>query len=147
MYKFYFLVFAPMSKLYINLAIADLQKSVNFYKTLGFEQNLDFSNEQAAAMNYKNDFSLMLLSRDFFSGFLPAHKIIADSHKTTQVLNALELDSRVAVDAFFNSAIAAGGKKTIDSYDHGFMYGRDFEDLDGHIWEVFWMDATQMPKE
>ncbi len=136
-----------MSKLYINLPVADLQQSVDFYKSLGFEQNLEFSNEQASAMTYGSDFSVMLLSYDFFSGFLPAHKMIADSHKTTEVLNALELDSRVAVDTFYNTAIRAGGKKTIDSYDHGFMYGRDFEDLDGHIWEVFWMDVTQMPKK
>jgi predicted lactoylglutathione lyase len=135
-----------MSKLYINLPVADLQQSVNFYKSLGFEQNLEFSNEQASAMTYGSDFSVMLLAHEFFSGFLPANKIIADSHKTTEVLNALELDSRVAVDTFYNTAIRAGGKKTIDSYDHGFMYGRDFEDLDGHIWEVFWMDITQMPK-
>lgn len=98
-------------------------------------------------MTYGTDFSVMLLSRDFFSGFLPAHKTIADGHKTTEVLNAVELDSREAVDAIFEKAIVAGGKKTIESYDHGFMYGRDFEDLDGHIWEVFWMDATQMSKE
>lgn len=136
-----------MSKLYINLPVTDLEKSVNFYKSLGFEQNMEFSNDQAAAMSYKNDFSVMLLSHEFFSGFLPAHKTISDSHKTTEVLNALELDSRAAVDIFFNRAITAGAKATIDSYDHGFMYGRDFEDLDGHIWEVFWMDATQMPKE
>ncbi len=136
-----------MSKLYINLPVSNLPSAISFYKTLGFEQNMEFSNEQAAAMNYKGDFSVMLLSHEFFSGFLPAHKTISDSHKTTEVLNALELDSREAVDAFFNAAITAGGKKTIESYDHGFMYGRDFEDLDGHIWEVFWMDVTQMPKE
>lgn len=63
------------------------------------------------------------------------------------MLNALAFDSREAVDAFFDKAISAGGQKTIETYDHGFMYGRDFEDLDGHIWEAFWMDASQMPKE
>lgn len=136
-----------MSKLYINLPVTDLVKSVNFYKSLGFEQNMQFSNDQAAAMSYHDDFSLMLLSHDFISGFLPTHKTISDSHKTTEVLNALEVDSREAVDIFYNNAIQAGGKKTIDSHDHGFMYGRDFEDLDWHIWEVFWMDVSQMPKE
>lgn len=136
-----------MSKLYINLPVSDLTAAINFYKAVGFEQNLQFSNEQAAAMSYGTEFSVMLLSRNFFSGFLPAHKTIADSHKTTEVLNALELDSREAVDVFYNKAMQAGGKKTIESYDYGFMYGRDFEDLDGHIWEVFWMDATQTPKE
>ncbi len=136
-----------MSKLYINLPVSDLGAATNFYKALGFEQNLQFSNDQAAAMVYQDELYVMLLSRDFFSGFLPAHKAISDSHKTIEVLNAVQLDSREAVDAIFEKAIQAGGKKTIESYDHGFMYGRDFEDLDGHIWEVFWMDASQMPKE
>lgn len=136
-----------MSKLYINLPVSDLEAATNFYKALGFEQNLQFSNDQAAAMVYQDELYIMLLSRDFFSGFLPAHKTISDSHKTTEVLNAVQLDSRESVDAIFEKAIQAGGKKTIESYDHGFMYGRDFEDLDGHIWEVFWMDASQMPKE
>jgi predicted lactoylglutathione lyase len=136
-----------MSKLYINLPVSDLAASISFYKAIGFEQNMQFSNDQAAAMNYHDEFSLMLLSHGFISGFLPAHKNISDSHKTTEVLNAVQLDSREAVDAIFEKAIQAGGKKTIDAYDHGFMYGRDFEDLDGHIWEVFWMDASQMPKE
>lgn len=136
-----------MSKLYINLPVKDLSAAINFYKEIGFEQNLQFSNDQAAAMAYHNELHVMLLSREFFSGFLPTHKTISDSHATTEVLNALELDSREMVDNFFNKAIRAWGKKTIESYDHGFMYGRDFEDLDGHIWEVFWMDASQMPKE
>ena len=135
-----------MSQLYINLPVSDVPKATSFYESLGFEKNIQFSNDQASAMIYGTEFSVMLLSRDFYSGFLPAHKSIADSHKTTEVLNALELDSREAVDIFFEKAIAAGGKKTIEAYDHGFMYGRDFEDLDGHIWEVFWMDASQMSK-
>lgn len=136
-----------MSQLYINLPVSDVVKATAFYESIGFEKNIQFSNDQASAMIYGTEFSVMLLSRDFYSGFLPAHKSIADSHKTTEVLNALELDSREAVDIFFEKAIAAGGKKTIEAYDHGFMYGRDFEDLDGHIWEVFWMDVSQMPKE
>ncbi len=136
-----------MSKLYINLPVTDLQAAIDFYLALGFEQNLMFTDEKASAMIYGDDFSVMLLSRDFFSGFLPAHKTISDAHKTTEVLNALELDSREAVDTFFEKAIQAGWKKTIESYDYGFMYGRDFEDLDWHIWEVFWMDISQMSKE
>ncbi len=136
-----------MSKLYINLPVTDLQDAIDFYLALGFEQNLMFTDEKASAMIYGDDFSVMLLSRDFFSGFLPAHKTISDAHKTTEVLNALELDSREAVDTFFEKAIQAGWKKTIESYDYGFMYGRDFEDLDWHIWEVFWMDISQMSKE
>ena len=133
-----------MAKLYINLPVSNLPKATLFYEGLGFTKNQDFSNEDASAMIWDESLSVMLLTHGFCANFL-GHKTISDAHKTTEVLNALELDSREAVDTFFDKAIAAGGKKTIETYDHGFMYGRDFEDLDGHIWEVFWMDASQMP--
>ena len=135
-----------MAKLYINLPVTDLSKATAFYEALGFTKNTDFSNEDASAMVYDETLSVMLLTHGFFQGFLGT-KTISHSLISTEVLNALQLDSRDAVDAFFDKAISAGGKKTIEAYDHGFMYGRDFEDLDGHIWEVFWMDVSQMPKE
>jgi uncharacterized protein len=87
----------------------------------------------------------MLLTHEFTKSFLPAHKTIADAHSTCQVLNAIQMPSKESVDAFVQKALDAGGKLTIPAYDHGFMYGKDFEDIDGHIWEVFWMDASQMP--
>ena len=135
-----------MAKLYINLPITDLPKATAFYEAIGFMKNADFSNSDASAMIYDETLSVMLLTPGFCANFLGS-KTISDAHTTTEVLNALELDSREAVDIFFDKAITAGGKKTIEAYDHGFMYGRDFEDLDGHIWEVFWMDASQMPKQ
>ena len=135
-----------MAKLYINLPVTDLSKATAFYEALGFTKNTDFSNEDASAMVYDETLSVMLLTHGFFQGFLGT-KTISHSLISTEVLNALQLDSRDAVDAFFDKAISAGGKKTIEAYDHGFMYGRDFEDLDGHSWEVFWMDVSQMPKE
>jgi predicted lactoylglutathione lyase len=92
-------------------------------------------------MNYDTNLTVMLLNHGFISQFIGS-KRIANAHETTQVLNALQFESREAVDTFYDAAIAAGGKKTIESYDHGFMYGRDFEDLDGHIWEAFWMDSS-----
>lgn len=97
-------------------------------------------------MIWDDTLSVMLLTHGFYKNFLGS-KSISDAHTTTEVLNALQLDSREAVNVFFDKAIWAGGKKTIEAYDHGFMYGRDFEDLDGHIWEVFWMDVNQMGKE
>jgi len=136
-----------MARLYINLPVENLQTSIAFYRALGFVQNMDFSDEKAAAMTLDDSLSVMLLSKDFFGRFVPAGKTIADSHTTTEVLNALELDSREAVDAIFDKAIGAGGQKAVDTYDYGFMYGRDFQDPDGHIWEAFWMDVSQMPKE
>jgi predicted lactoylglutathione lyase len=134
------------NKLYINLPVADLLKATAFYEAIGFTKNLKFSNADASGLAYNDEFSLMLLTHDFTKTFLPSNKTIADSHATCEVLNALQLDSKEAVDAFVQKAITAGGKITLE-YDHGFMYGRDFEDLDGHIWEIFWMDASQMPAQ
>jgi uncharacterized protein len=134
-----------MAQLYINLPITDLARATTFYEALGFAKNSQFSNEDASAMIYDETLSVMLLTHGFYAGFL-GKKTISDAHTTTEVLNALQLDSREAVDTFFDKAITAGGQKTIEAYDHGFMYGRDFEDPDGHIWEAFWMDVSQMPK-
>lgn len=135
-----------MSKIFINLPVINLQKATDFYKALWFKQNMDFSNTDASAMVYDDNLSVMLLTHDFFQKFL-GYKTISFASTTTEVLNALQFESRNEVDDFFNKAIQAGGKKTIDTYDHGFMYGRDFEDIDGHIWEAFWMDISQIPKE
>lgn len=134
-----------MSKLYINLPVTDLTRATEFYAAIWFTLNPQFSNESASAMIYDDSLSVMLLTHSFYSNFL-VKKTISDAHTTTEVLNALQFNSRTEVDSFFNKAIWAGGKKTIETYDHGFMYGRDFEDLDGHIWEAFWMDVSQMPK-
>jgi predicted lactoylglutathione lyase len=134
-----------MAKLYINLPVTDLQKATTFYETLGFTLNAQFSSADASGMVWDDSLSVMLLTTGFCKNFL-VNKTVSNAHITTEVLNALQFDSRAEVDVFFEKAIHAGGKKTIDTYDHGFMYGRDFEDLDGHIWEAFWMDASQMPK-
>ena len=134
-----------MAQLYINLPVSNLPKATAFYEALGFTKNTDFSNDDASAMVWDDTLSVMLLTHAFCANFL-GKKTISDAKTTTEVLNALQFDSRAAVDAFFDKAIAAGGAKTIEAYDHGFMYGRDFEDLDGHIWEAFWMDISQMPK-
>ncbi len=135
-----------MANLYINLPVTDLAKSTAFYEALGFTKNPDFSNESASAMVYDDSLSVMLLTHGFCANFL-GNKTISGAHTTTEVLNAIAFDSREEVDTFFDKAIAAGGTKTIETYDHGFMYGRDFEDVDGHIWEAFWMDISQMPKK
>lgn len=133
-----------MSSIYINLTTADLPKATAFYEAIGFTKNTQFSNADASGMVYDDNLSVMLLTHTFAKTFLPPHKTIADSHATCEVLNALQLDSKDAVNAFVQKALDAGWKITME-YDHGFMYGKDFEDLDGHIWEIFWMDARQMP--
>lgn len=134
-----------MAQLYINLPVVDLPKATAFYEAIGFTKNPDFSNAEASAMKWDDSLSVMLLTHGFCTSFLGS-KTISDAHVTTEVLNALALDSREEVDVFFEKAITAGGRKTIDTYDHGFMYGRDFEDLDGHIWEAFWMDPSGIPQ-
>ena len=137
-----------MSQLYINLPVIDLTRATHFYEALGFIKNISFSNEYASGMVYDKNLTVMLLTHDFMTSFLPIHKSIADSHTTCQVLNALQLDSKEAVDSFFGQAIAAWAKATIPAYDHGFMYGKDFEDGDGHIWEVFWVsDASDISQQ
>jgi predicted lactoylglutathione lyase len=135
-----------MARLYINLATTDLPKATAFYEALGFTKNTELSNDAGSAMVWDDTLSVMLLTHGFFQGFIGT-RTISHSIISTEVLNALQFDSREAVDAFFEKAIAAGGTKTIETQDHGFMYGRDFTDLDGHIWEAFWMDVSQMPKE
>lgn len=136
-----------MSKIFINLPVINLEKSTNFYQSLWFTKNDNFSNSDASAMVYDDNLSVMLLTHNFYKNFLPSHQIVADSNRTCEVLNALQFDSREKVDDFFNKAINAWWKSTIDAYDHGFMYGRDFEDIDGHIWEAFWMDENNIPQE
>ncbi len=131
--------------LYINLIIEDLPASIEFYKTLGFVQNFDFSNDDAAALAWKDEFVVMLLTKNFTKTFLPERKTFAEKNMTT-ALYAIGFCSREEVDTWYTTALRAGAKMT-QEYDHGFMYGRDFEDLDGHIWEAFWMDPAGMPKE
>lgn len=131
-----------MAKLFINLPVKELVQSTKFYQAIWFTQNADFSNDDASAMVYDDTLSIMLLNHEFTHKFVPEGKVIADSHKVSEVLNALQLDSKDAVDHFFDKAIATWAKATIPTQDHGTMYGKDFEDLDGHIWEVFWMDAS-----
>lgn len=130
--------------IFVNLPVADVEKSTQFYKALGFEQNLQFSQPgQAAAMVWSDTISVMLLSPDFFTGFLPSGKAIADTRTTTAALICLSFDSREAVDAITEAAARAGGKADVrDKQDMGFMYCRAFEDLDGHIYEPMFMDMA-----
>jgi predicted lactoylglutathione lyase len=128
--------------MYINLPVLDLNSSIAFYTHLGFVQNLQFTDQKASAMNWDQHLTVMLLTYDFYRTFLPSGTKIADSQTTNQVLHTLQFEHKEAVDAFFAKAMDAGGSQTIDMYDHGFMYGRDFADPDGHIWEAFWMDPS-----
>jgi uncharacterized protein len=126
------------TKIFVNLPVKDLQGSMAFFEKLGFKFNPQFTDETAACMVITDDIYAMLLTHPKFKEF--TKKAIADAHKTTEVLTCLSFDSKRQVDELVGKAIAAGGTEARDPQDYGFMYGRSFNDLDGHIWEVIWMD-------
>ncbi len=125
-------------KIFVNLAIGDMQKSQAFFKQLGFSFNPQFTNDQGACMVISDDIYAMLLTRDFFKGF--TSKPLVDATKATEVLLCLSCDSRAEVDDLVARAVAAGGTAPREPQDHGFMCGHGFEDLDGHIWELVYME-------
>jgi predicted lactoylglutathione lyase len=129
-----------MSKLiFVNLPVADLPAARAFYEAIGAANNPTFTDESAACMVFSDVIHVMLLTHDKFAQFTP--KRIADAHETSEVLICISADSREAVDDITLKALAAGGREPREKQDHGFMYGRSFEDLDGHIWEPMWMDV------
>jgi hypothetical protein len=130
--------------IFVNLPVADLERSIAFYKAVGAEQNLQFSDTTAAMMVFSETIHVMLLTHEKFSQF--TSKRIADARETAQMLLALSADSRQAVDEITEHAVAAGGREPRPAEDHGFMYGRSFEDPDGHIWEPMWMDVEAAVK-
>ena len=126
--------------IFVNLPVADVAKATAFYEAIGCTQNAMFSNEQASAMVWSDTISFMLLDRAFYSTFTT--KQIVDAKTTSGVLLCLSQDSRAAVDAITEAALAAGGRETREKQDLGFMYGRAFEDLDGHTFEPAFMDMA-----
>jgi hypothetical protein len=125
--------------IFVNLPVADLDRSVAFYKAIGAVQNLHFTDETATMMVFSEAINVMLLTHDKFRQF--TSKRIADAHESVQVLLALSCDSREGVDEITEKALAAGGLEARGKEDHGWMYGRSFEDPDGHTWEPSWMDV------
>ncbi|MBN2733119.1 MAG: VOC family protein [Balneolaceae bacterium] len=133
------------TQVFINLPVKDLEQSKTFYKQLGFSINPQFTDETAACVVISDTIFVMLLTHDKAKQF--TSKKIADAHQTTEVLNALSTQSKEAVDEFFDKALNNGGSDAGEIQDLGFMYSRSFNDPDGHIWEVFWMDMEQVPEE
>ncbi|CUR52236.1 Glyoxalase/bleomycin resistance protein/dioxygenase [Nitrosotalea devaniterrae] len=126
------------TKVFVNLPVKDLEKSKEFFTKLGFTFNLQFTNKDAACMVISEENYAMLLMESFFKTF--TKKEIVNAKQSTEVLVALSAESKENVDKMLHSALDAGAKEANEPQDHGFMYGRSFEDLDGHIWEIFWMD-------
>jgi predicted lactoylglutathione lyase len=127
-------------KIFVNLPIKDMERAKAFFSALGFSFNPQFTNEQGACMVITDDIYAMLLVEPFFQTF--TRKPVADATKGTEVLVCLSCESRDEVDALVRKAVAAGARTPNAPQDHGFMYGHGFEDLDGHLWELMWMDPA-----
>jgi len=130
------------TKIFVNLPVKDLKKSMEFFTRLGFSFNPQFTDENAACLVFSESIYAMLLTEKFFKTFVT--KEIADTNKTTEVINALFLDSRKAVDELVDKAMQAGAKKYRDPDEMDFMYSRSFSDLDGHLWEVGYMNPNHV---
>lgn len=131
--------------IFLNLPVTDLAKSKAFYEAVGAANNPAFTDDTAACMVVEEgSIHVMLLTHEKWATF--TSKAIPDAHTTAQVLICVSADSREAVDGQVDKAVKAGGKADpTPTQDYGFMYGRSFEDPDGHIWEVMWMDPTAIP--
>ena len=123
---------------FINLAVRDLPKSMEFFSALGFSFNPQFTDDKAACMIVSDKAFVMLLTEPFFRGF--TKREVCDTSQSTEAMFALSCESKTEVDQMVRKAIDAGGSHAMDPTDHGFMYGWSFYDLDGHHWEVMWMD-------
>jgi predicted lactoylglutathione lyase len=133
------------TKIFVNLPVSDLHKSKEFYTKIGFSINPQFSDETAACVVISENIYAMILTHDKFKQFTP--KEIADSTKTSEVLTALSFESKEKVNEVADKAISSGGSEARAAFDYGFMYGRSFNDPDGHIWEAFWMDMNAAPPQ
>ncbi|MBN9295514.1 MAG: VOC family protein [Filimonas sp.] len=127
-------------QIFVNLPVKDLDKSISFFSKLGFTFNPQFTDDKATCMVVSDTIYVMLLVEKFFKTF--TKKDIADAKKNTEAIIALSADSRQDVDDIIKKAVAAGGHSPKDAQDDGWMYGRGFEDLDGHLWEILYMDES-----
>ncbi|MER6157552.1 VOC family protein [Streptomyces sp. NPDC001868] len=126
--------------IFVNLPVNDLDASKKFFTELGYALNPQFSDENAASVVISDTIVAMLLTKPFYSSF--TKKEIADATKTSEVMLCLSAESRAKVDELVDKAVAAGGTASEKVQEMDFMYGRAFDDLDGHTWEVVWMDPT-----
>ena len=133
------------TKIFVNLPVQDLQKSIDFFTKLGFSFNPQFTDETATCMIVSEDIFVMLLTHAKFKSFTP--KPICDATKSTEVLVCLSCESRDKVDDMVRKALAAGGTTYSQPQDHGFMYAHGFQDLDGHIWELVYMEPSAIEKQ
>jgi uncharacterized protein len=128
------------SQIYVNLPVKDLKRSNAFFESLGFRLEPKFTDEKASCVILGENIHAMLLTKSFFQTF--TNKQICDATKTTEALICLSCESRAEVDELVKNAVAAGGRAPRKPQDQGFMYGHGFEDLDGHIWELIFMQPS-----
>lgn len=132
-------------KIFVNLAVEDLPRAMEFWGALGFAFDSQFTDDNAACMVVSETINVMLLTQAMFRSF--THRDLADPHRETEGLYAITCESRDEVDAMVGAALAHGGRPAMPAQDHGFMYGWSFYDPDGHHWEPFWMDPAGPPAE
>lgn len=130
------------TRIFINLPVRDLDRSMKFFKEMGYGFNQQFSDSTAACLVISDTIYAMLLTEEKFRGFTPPGKQLADASKTTEVIVALSCESKEKVHQLADAALKAGGSEARPPEDHGFMFLRSVNDPDGHIWEVFWMDPA-----
>ena len=132
-------------QVFINLAVKDLQKSMDFYTAMGFTNNPQFSDETGKCMVWSENIFVMIMTHEKFAGF--ATKPIADTKSNLAGLFSLSLDSIDEVNSLMTNGLKAGGIEPNEMKDYGFMQQRTIEDFDGHTWEIFYMDITKFPTE
>lgn len=132
-------------QVFINLPVKDLKKSMVFYQAIGFTNNPQFTDETAACMVWSENIFVMLLTHDKLKQF--TSKTIVDAKQSVEVSIALSMESNAEVNAFAEKAMNAGGKEIGEPQDYGFMQQRAVEDLDGHHWEVLYMDMSKFPQQ
>jgi predicted lactoylglutathione lyase len=133
------------TKIFVNLPVKDLNQTIGFFTKLGFRFYPQFTDVNATCMIVNEDIFVMLLVEKFFKTF--TKKEICDTTKNIEVIVALSTESREKVDQMINKAIAAGGMESREPQDHGWMYGRSFEDINGHLWEIIYMDESALRKD
>jgi len=133
------------TSIFVNLPVKNLSKTVEFFTKVGFSFNPQFTDENATCMVIGETIFVMLLVEKFFKTFIS--KEICDTSRDAEAIIALSLESREKVDQLMSKAIGAGGTEPRKAQDHGWMYGRNFQDIDGHLWEVFWMDESAIKKQ
>ena len=132
-----------ISQIFVNLPVRDLDRAVRFFGQLGFTFDPQFTDDHATCMIVAEDIFVMLLVEDFFRTFTP--RPLCDARQATEVIVALAVDSRARVDELVQAAVAAGAATPMPPQDHGFMYQHGFADLDGHLWELFHLQASPPP--